>query len=425
MTGISEDIAEIDKYSGDIILYSESATPGTVTITITKTDGSKWSNTKPITVNFKWVAPQIGDIAYSDGSFSQSYTDSKTAVGIVYAIDSVTQDTNGDSIEGIAHIIGVDMAADNQYLGYHYDAEDSVYTGTNDMGKALKALYEQVETSSGFGLSGYSDVDTSSSIYEDNITVASTSILNIDPSTYQGKNDTNIIVKHVSKMLDKLSSKFGTKINSYLTTDSEGNTIIKDSGSLDIISGILTANYAYSEDFDYTSSLLYPYYYKMYLYQPKATDLDPQYARYNWYAPSAAELSRVIYYRGYSAKGNNFTQYHEVGDDISTSNIASEGEKVAIYCNKNTNLIKNCSVFLQQTGGINAATTSSPTDGNFRSYEVVRYYSSGYKYEGKWVYGVPKSSIVYNEAPDYSTYAWKLAKHSGVPFVQYKYTKPV
>jgi hypothetical protein len=70
MTGISTDVAEIDKYTGDIILHSESITPGKVTITITKTDGSKWVNPNPITVNFKWVAPQIGDIAYADGSFS-------------------------------------------------------------------------------------------------------------------------------------------------------------------------------------------------------------------------------------------------------------------------------------------------------------------------------------------------------------------
>jgi hypothetical protein len=91
MTGIDKSVAEINKYSGDIILHSESATPGVVTITIIKTDGAKWTS-KPITVNFKWVSPQIGDIAYADGSFSQSYTNSKTAVGIVYAIDSINQD---------------------------------------------------------------------------------------------------------------------------------------------------------------------------------------------------------------------------------------------------------------------------------------------------------------------------------------------
>ena len=432
MTGISTDVAEIDKYTGDIILHSESITPGKVTITITKTDGSKWANPNPITVNFKWVAPQIGDIAYADGSFSQSYTASKTAVGIVYAIDSKEQDNNGDSIKGTAHIIGVDMAADEQYLGYHYDSSDSQYTGTSQLAKVLTNLHNQVETESGFNLPGYSDVDTNSSIYINNITVDSTDILNILPSSYTGKEDTNIIVKHVSKMLDKLSSTFGNKITGYLTTDLEGNTIVKDSGSLDAISTILKVYDGSDADtISYSSSLLYPYYYKMYLYQPNAKDLDPQYTKYNWYAPSAAELSRVIYYKGYSVKGENFKQFHQVREEASISPITSVGNKVAIFSGKNTNLIKNCSKFLQTYNDastrINSATTSSATDGIFRSYEEVKYSTSNnYPEEGRWVTGKPKQPQSYTEDRYlYTLYAWKLSRHSGVPFVQYQYEKPV
>jgi len=60
---------------------------------------------------------------------------------------------------------------------------------------------------------------------------------------------------------------------------------------------------------DIMSCLLYPYFYSMRLYEPKVNDgetLNPAYQRGKWYAPSVAELSRIIYYRGYSVSGNNF-----------------------------------------------------------------------------------------------------------------------
>lgn len=427
MSGINKEFAEIpDKYSGNIIIHKESPTPATVTITVTKTDGTKWMNSKTITVNFKWIAPQIGDIAYSDGSFSQSYTESKTAVGIVYAIEDLAQDNNGDSIHGKAHIVGVDLASDEQYLGYHYDSEDINYTGTSDLAQQLTSMRDQVETASGFNITGYSEIDTNPSLFVNEITVGSESILNYHPSNYTGKQDTKFIIDHVSRLLNKINNN-QYKVSNYLIETGDGTLIIKDSGSLDTVAGILENKFqAFST---YASSLLYPYYYKMYLYQPKADVLDPQYGRYNWYAPSAAELSRVIYYRGYSAKGENFKEAHQVRLDISQS-ITPNGDKVAIFCNKNTNLIKNCSVFLQAYNDtsirINSATTSSDTDGEFKSYESIKYSNqTAQPEEHKWVTGKPTQPSAFTEARRmYTKYAWKLAKHSGVPFVQYEYKHP-
>jgi hypothetical protein len=55
----------------------------------------------------------------------------------------------------------------------------------------------------------------------------------------------------------------------------------------------------------YNSSLLYPYFYSSYLYEPvlenESEILHDAYKKGNWYAPSVGELARIIYYRGYSA----------------------------------------------------------------------------------------------------------------------------
>jgi hypothetical protein len=65
---------------------------------------------------------------------------------------------------------------------------------------------------------------------------------------------------------------------------------------------------------DLLSCILYPHFYSVYYYEPSIKteeSLDPQYAAGNWYAPSAAELARIIFYRGYSATGSNFIRDEE------------------------------------------------------------------------------------------------------------------
>ena len=60
--------------------------------------------------------------------------------------------------------------------------------------------------------------------------------------------------------------------------------------------------------------MLYPHFYQVYYYEPevKASEvLDEQFKAGNWYAPSAAEWARIVYYRGYSAAGANFVRDEE------------------------------------------------------------------------------------------------------------------
>mgnify|MGYP003294880660 CR=1 FL=1 len=74
------------------------------------------SLTRTSTVTFAWQAPQLGDFAYIDGTFSSSYDPSKTMVGIIYAKDETTAES------GIVHIMGKEFATETaHYLGYAAD----------------------------------------------------------------------------------------------------------------------------------------------------------------------------------------------------------------------------------------------------------------------------------------------------------------
>jgi hypothetical protein len=83
-----------------------------------------------------------------------------------------------------------------------------------------------------------------------------------------------------------------------------------------------------AEGSEFDSALLYPYFYSAYLYQPSVKDgetLDSQYEKHKWYAPSVGELSRIIYYRGYSSAGSEFIANNCRGEinKIATSGSSS------------------------------------------------------------------------------------------------------
>ena len=81
---------------------------------------------------------------------------------------------------------------------------------------------------------------------------------------------------------------------------------IKDMDKLNLLCEELELD---SQGSSFDSGLVYPYFYSAYLYQPTCkTDetIDEQYSKGNWYMPSVGELSRIIYYRGYSSGGDSF-----------------------------------------------------------------------------------------------------------------------
>ena len=76
----------------------ESSSTAAVTISM-KVANSGTAIKKADRVSLTWKAPQLGDFAYSDGTFTSSIDATKTLVGFVYA----KNETNSPS--GVVYII--------------------------------------------------------------------------------------------------------------------------------------------------------------------------------------------------------------------------------------------------------------------------------------------------------------------------------
>ena len=181
------------------------------------------------------------------------------------------------------------------------------------------------------------------------------------------------------------------------------------------------------------SCILFPYFYSMNVYEPAVKSgetLNAAYQKGNWYAPSAAELSRIIYYRGYSVSGSNFNTGDVVRNAISTT-VANGGGilttpifSLAYSRARNqfptvwTNIVGSGT----DAGPNNITTTVNTTEANNYSYQRTQTYSgSDYVYSNTWVVGSYNDPSYWNTT-QYNN-AWRLTKHQGVPFTKFNYSK--
>ena len=425
MSGVTSDVATIDQ-TGAITLKKESTNTATVTISMNTTGGGIYK--KQVTVSFAWKAPQLGDFAYADGTFTSSYDSNKTMVGLVYAKDE-TSDT-----EGTVYIIGKEYSdPDNSYyLGYSNDGD-----GQTDEGTSLAKLY-QVQ----------SFLDSDSVLGQNNtyetvtgINSKQTFINNINVSTYtttandqfSGAADTKLYVDHVNNNILtvlKSSSQYSSVCGSYINKDDQKYYI----NSLDNLNKLCSAvQDIYNSTGDFMSCILFPYFYSAYLYEPEVKEgetLNSAYTQGNWYMPSVNELSRVIYYRGYSVSGQYFNTSDVVRQAISTS-VANGGTVLttpifsnayAKAGNKFPTVWSNMVGSGDNAGVNNITTTVNASSANNYSYQrTIQYNSSGNTYSNEWVVGSFNDQSYWNTT-QYNN-CWRLTKHQGIPFTKFNYKK--
>lgn len=171
----------------------------------------------------------------------------------------------------------------------------------------------------------------------------------------------------------------------------------------------------------------------MHVYEPQVQEdetLNAAYQKGKWYAPSVAEFSRIIYYRGYSVSGSNFNTGDTVRQPISTS--VSNGGGVlttpifSIAYSRATNQFPSVWSNIVGSGdnaGVNNITTSiNSSAANNYSYQRTQQYSgSEYTYQNEWVAGSYNDPSYWNTV-QYNN-AWRLTKHQGVPFTKFNYSK--
>jgi hypothetical protein len=425
MSGVPTTVAEINKFTGVVTLKQATQNTATVTITLRLVSGSTISKT--CTVSFVWSAPAIGNFAYIDGTFSAGYDPNKTVIGLVYAKEELTETT------GTVYIIGKEYSnAIAHYGGYTSEGN------TSSSNETIKDLAYVQNILNGYNLSSYEDVgDLATTTLTDNINV------NNRPSEslaiFKGKSDTQLYVDHVGEFLQKISN------NSQLSRYIKQETIIVDGNSQTVyridsianLNNLCTAlknlNVAgmSSLDSDIISSVLFPYFYSAYLYEPVAEhgeEINEQYLKHNWYAPSYGELSRIAYYRGYSNTGATFIDGNAVRQPISTSVTSGGGVwntpifSLALKSMSNEFPTVWGNIFGSQNSGSvnNVVTTVGNVYQNY-SYQAVGSYSGGdISYTTRWELGYNQNYVYYTS---HNNNGWRLTKHQGIPFTQFNYSK--
>lgn len=417
MSGVSSSIASIDKYTGAITLKQESSSTAKVTITLVTTTTTL---TKTVTVSFAWKAPSIGDFAYADGTFTSSYDSNKTMIGLVYAKDETT------TTSGTVYIVGKEYASDTSYyLGYSEEG-----TASSDI-QMLTYAYQVGQYLSNNSITNY---DTLSDIAEQTL-LNDITVSNYTVSTnteFSGKSDTAIYKERVDTVILPILYR-NAACKPYIKYSNSSYYI----DSIEDLNSLITAMksvYSNLSSTDVLSVLLYPYFYSMALYEPAVNNgetINSAYAKGNWYAPSVAEWSRIIYYRGYSAKGSSFNASQYIYENVSTSISSSGGVlttpifSLALKSagNKFPTVWSALGGSEHNSGVNNIPTTVNQSYNQNYSYQCVgRYSNSSYEYPYQWIYGAQTDPTGWSITPAYNN-AWRYTKHQGIPFTQFNYSK--
>lgn len=417
----------VDSKTGNITLIKESTTVQPVINILVYKIGSSTPTRLTCKVKIQWTAPKIGDFVYYDGSYSNNYNTNKTCIGMVYAVEN-TNDTSGT-----AYVIGKENMTENTsfYLGFSpegVNGGDNVtlrelyYIGDWLKNQRLIASANSSDSNDYIAMSG---VSTDKPV--DEITYAS--YTDFTTNGFTGKEDTAIYVNTVNtSVLSKLYSSFQNQVRSYITYDSTTQTYsIKSMDKLvALCKGLKITNVTSDE---LSSCIIYPYYYAATLYQPtlKSTEstIYNQFAQGNWYIPSAKQLARIMYYRGYSAKGTNFIDSTSVAETIAKISSGSEAKNKAIFSNAKQVMGTNFPSVWANIANNQNTTTTINTSSNYNSYSYqsmcTDYSCTAHRYE--WIPGRTFSNNSYDVNINQYEAAWRVTKHQGVPFTQFTYNK--
>ena len=409
------DVATINNRTGVITLKTASSSKTTTaTITVKLTNGNTLTS-GTINIYFAWRAPELGNFVYADGTYSSAYMPSKTLMGLIFAINKTS------ATEGPAYIVGKEYL-DPQYVGY----TDGANQGASDDRKNLYNVKFWLDNQvSGLGDTYYITKGVASTVDADaNQPITLTTFKQKIPSTFTGKADTQAYINNVNSTLLRLL------VRTYpdLIQATGGSYSITTKENLDtLLANIPNIS---NQHLEQMQCLLYPYFYETYLYEPTVTEEEKNtqafqnyFSKGKWYVPSYQELATLIYYRGYSAAGNNFS----TGDIPIKSNISdaipkeSGDLKNPIF----STAYKNAGNYMPTAWNTladsnNLCTNTDATCHNYTYQEISNYSASGYEYSYQWVpgsndgnTGIGIQGAAYN--------GWRLLKHKPLPCAQFNY----
>lgn len=312
-------IASLDSKTGKLILYRN----GTSNYEYSVTFNSKLAG--PITVSgeiyFGYRVPQVGDFAYADGTFADSYISTKTLVGLVYAKRANPTDMSKIDLAILSNKTVTGVIAPDLYA---YDGTKFLTTN-KPWGLDQRKVYDLLQSSIFIGKSFLptdNDVADYNGYYYSPYSVTNSSILPSNQITKDynisgfpessGKVNTYIYKTIADRHLNQLAvtdpSNFGQYMQSrgYMTSGFKvtDTLSIEDYDSIctqfDSRLGTITFNGAQgplSSDNTY-AQLIYPAFYKACIFQPETSGvLIDAYKAGNWYVPSIDEITMLIAHR--------------------------------------------------------------------------------------------------------------------------------
>lgn len=407
------DVATIDSRTGVITLKTATSSKTTTAIITVKLTNGNTLTSKTINIYFAWRAPEIGNFIYADGTYSNAYMTNKTLMGLIFAINK-TSDT-----EGMAYIVGKEYL-DPQYVGY----TDGANQGASDDRKNLYNVKFWLDNqSTGLGDTYYITKGVTSKVDNDTKKPITLNFNQKSPSTFTGKADTKAYVDNVNSTLLRILVRTYPNL---IQATGDNYAITTKENLYALLANIPNIS---NKNLEQMQCLLYPYFYETYLYEPtvteeeKSTQAFQQFSKGNWYVPSYQELATLIYYRGYSAAGENFS----TGDIPLKSNIS---DSIA----KGTGDLKNpiFSIAYKNAGNYmptawntladsnNLCTNTDATCHNYTYQEVSTYSASGYIYNYQWVPGDNDGNMGMGVSAA-AYYGWRLLKHKPLPCVQFNY----
>lgn len=401
-----------------------------ITITVNLINGSPI--TKKSSLSLTWKAPEVGNFVYYDGSYTSSYNENKTLVGMIYAVTDAT-----DEEQGTAYVIGKEYFTNNAlYVGYDgsqasINSEVSTLKDLGYIGKWLKTK-DKVSSETQNTQGDYHWVTTEQGNYTKEINDIGTSTYTISNNCFKndyfsGKSDMQNYINAANSILSHVVSQAGSNsVVGRAITNNGGSYSISSLSNLETIINNFQIPNA-TQNTGISSCVVFPYFYAAYLYQPVVKDnetLADSFKQGNWYIPSIDQLSRVIYYRGYS-RNTNFANSDITADIIVNINSGSTVDKKAIF----SDALKVMKAGLPEawrniadkqnlTSTVGDSTPNSFTYGQTNNTNV----SSGVTPIYGWMLGSYTTDTWGNQKQT-ARAGWRLTKHKGVPFTEFKFSK--
>ena len=414
------DVATINNRTGVITLKQASSTKTTTAVITVRLKNGNILTSKTINVYFAWKAPEIGNFVYADGTYSSAYMTSKTLIGLIFALNKT------NSTSGTAYIVGKEYLTP-QYVGYSNEGNQNA---TDDRKKLYNVQFWLNNQMPGSNLgetyyqcSATSNIDNDAS---NAITISSFNQKN--PSTFTGKSDTKAYINNVNNVFLPILIKKYPMYAPFIKVSGSDYSI----SSMENLNSILTniPNIA-NQNLEQMQCLLFPYFYETYLYEPTVTEeeknteaFNTYFSKGNWYIPSYQELATLIYYRGYSAAGENFS----TGDIPLKSNISDS-------ITKGSGDLKNpiFSIAYKNAGNYmpsawntladsNNLCTNVTSDGHNYTYQEITYWSGSSNYNSyQWISGTFTDNNGGYDVSGAQIRGWRLYKHKPLPCVQFNY----